>query len=85
LRIDVGCEYKDYCSDVSRTVAIWKQRKEKRKIIRAATRYAVTIKLLKQVAQSKTYSIMRTEDEDTAQIAENSYELLTRLEREIEI
>lgn len=48
VRIDVGCEYKGYCSDVSRTVAVGNIPEEKKRIIMATTKgYSETIKLLK--------------------------------------
>jgi Xaa-Pro dipeptidase len=48
VRIDVGCEYKGYCSDVSRTIAVGKVSEEKRRIIKATTRgYVETEKILK--------------------------------------
>jgi Xaa-Pro aminopeptidase len=144
VRIDVGCEYKGYCSDVSRTVAVGNISDEKKKIIRATTRgYVETIKLLKPgwaikdlfdhavstvkragipnyrrtnvghglgidvhdlpdlVSQSgdvlERDMVLNVETpyycfgvggfpgEDTARITENSYELLTHLERIIEV
>lgn len=48
VRIDVGCEYKGYCSDISRTIALGKVSEEKRRIIKATTRgYVETEKILK--------------------------------------
>jgi Xaa-Pro aminopeptidase len=48
VRIDVGCEYRGYCSDVSRTVAVGNIPEEKKTIIKATTKgYTETIKLLK--------------------------------------
>ena len=48
VRIDVGCEYGGYCSDISRTVAVGRVSDEKRRIIKATTTgYVETEKILK--------------------------------------
>jgi Xaa-Pro dipeptidase len=48
VRIDIGCEYRGYCSDISRTVAVGKVSEEKRRLIHATTRgYVETEKILK--------------------------------------
>jgi len=144
VRIDVGCEYNGYCSDVSRTVAVGNIPEEKKKIIQATTKgYLETIKLLKPgwairelfdhavslVKEAGIPNYRRTNvghgvgidvhdlpdlvpqstdvlerdmvlnvetpyycfgvggfpGEDTARITQNSYELLTHLERVIEV
>ncbi len=47
IRMDVGCEYKGYCSDVSRTVSIGNVSEEKKTILNATTAGCVeTIKRL---------------------------------------
>lgn len=144
VRIDVGCEYKGYCSDVSRTVAVGSVSEEKKKIIKATTKgYVETIKLLRPgwaikdlfdhavstVREAGISNYRRTDvghgigidvhelpgltphsnevleknmvlnvetpyycfgvggfpGEDTARITENSYEMITHLERVIEV
>ena len=48
VRIDVGCEYNGYCSDVSRTITVGKVSEEKKRIVTATTKgYVETIKILK--------------------------------------
>jgi Xaa-Pro aminopeptidase len=144
VRIDVGCEFRGYCSDVSRTVSVGTIPEKKRKIIKATTKgYVETIKLLKPgwaikdlfdhavstVKEAGIPNYRRTNvghgvgidvhdlpdlvpqsnevlerdmvlnvetpyycfgvggfpGEDTARITQNSYELLTHLERVIEV
>jgi Xaa-Pro aminopeptidase len=144
VRIDVGCEYRGYCSDVSRTVAVGNISEQKRRIIKATTRgYVETIKRLRpglaikdvfdqavsivrasgipdyrrtnvghgigiqvhelpdltpnEVGVLESNMVINVETpyysfgvggfpgEDTVRITENSYELLARLERTIEV
>lgn len=48
VRLDVGCEYMGYCSDVSRTVAVGDVSRAKRRILEATTSgYTQTIKRLR--------------------------------------
>ena len=144
VRIDVGCEFKGYCSDVSRTVSVGRVSEEKRRIIRATTRgYVEAEKMLRPglpirdlyrfavstvrsaglpdfersnvghglgveveelpelTAQASetlernmvinvetsyySFGIGGFSCEETVRITENSYDLLTRLERVIEL
>jgi Xaa-Pro aminopeptidase len=48
VRVDVGCEYKGYCSDVSRTIAVGSVSADRKRILKATTRgYTETIKSLR--------------------------------------
>lgn len=66
VRLDVGCEYKGYCSDVSRTVEVGNVSAEKKRILRATTHgYTETIKSLRPGLAIKdifhqTVTIVRT-------------------------
>jgi Xaa-Pro aminopeptidase len=48
VRIDLGCEHRGYCSDISRTIAVGKISEEKSRLIRATTRgYVEAEKIVK--------------------------------------
>jgi Xaa-Pro aminopeptidase len=144
VRIDVGCECRGYCSDISRTVSVGKVSEEKRRIILATTRgyveaekmlrpslpirelYHFTVSTVKSAglpdfertnvghglgveveelpeltSQSKetlesnmvinvetsyySFGVGGFPCEETVRVTENSYDLLTKLERVIEL